>query len=263
VRLSRGETPAAIVFQSLGYFDRILWADEARMVVGYSVSEGGAVDLLNVDGTRSPIGDGRPIGLLQPQAATAAALEDLVERGDLEIEQVTSNGDISGPGIEVAVRNPGLVDLTTSIPCGFIFQPDDAGDQRLMVVQPASAVVPAGGEATLTAYVVCIDSHSDTPDEGAGYTLGTMQTGELLKLAQCVCGTDLEGSLNPFEGMGVMTAGWMISEGRKFSEMQPEESDGAMGEIFGERAGQAFTGFMELLEGPAMGWFDRCGIPVP
>ena len=73
VRLSRGEAPTAIASQSPGYFDRILWADEDRMVVGYFLSEGGSVDLMNLDGTRSPIGDGALIGLMRPAATTASA----------------------------------------------------------------------------------------------------------------------------------------------------------------------------------------------
>jgi hypothetical protein len=73
MRLQRGEAPTSIASQSPGYFDRILWADEDRMVVGYFLSEGGSVDLLNVDGTRSAIGGGALIGLMRPPATTAAA----------------------------------------------------------------------------------------------------------------------------------------------------------------------------------------------
>ena len=76
MRLRRGEAPTAIASQSPGYFDRILWADEDRMVVGYFLREGGSVDLLNVDGTRSPIGDGALIGLMRPAATTASAGPD-------------------------------------------------------------------------------------------------------------------------------------------------------------------------------------------
>ena len=43
------------------------------MVVGYFLSEGGSVDLLSVDGTRTPIGEGALIGLMRPVATTAAA----------------------------------------------------------------------------------------------------------------------------------------------------------------------------------------------
>ncbi len=73
LRLRRGEAPTAIASQAPGYFERILWADEDRMVVGYFLSEGGSVDLLNVDGTRSPIGEGALIGLMRPAATTAVS----------------------------------------------------------------------------------------------------------------------------------------------------------------------------------------------
>jgi len=46
VRLSRGEDPSVLSTQTPGYFERILWADEERMVVGYAEGESSAVDLL-------------------------------------------------------------------------------------------------------------------------------------------------------------------------------------------------------------------------
>lgn len=115
VRLNRGEAPVAIASHSPGYFDRILWIDEGRMAVGYLEGEAGHVDLLGLDGTRSPIGDGRLIGLMRPIVAAAAGsgegLAGQVDRGDLTVEDVTASGDIAGPGIEVVVRNPGPVDV--------------------------------------------------------------------------------------------------------------------------------------------------------
>jgi hypothetical protein len=70
LRLSRGEDPIVVSTQTPGYFERILWADEERMVVGYAEGEDGAVDLLTVDGTRTPIGDGRLIGLMRLAGTT-------------------------------------------------------------------------------------------------------------------------------------------------------------------------------------------------
>ena len=266
VRLSPDEEAIVLSTQTPGYFERILWAGEDRLVVGAVRNEGGSVDLLSVEGTRSTLGEGRLIGILQSPVPAAAAGDDLkrlVDRGDLEVEDLTGNGEIAGPGIDLVVHNPGPRDIVTFIPCGFIFEPAEGGDQRLMVVQPVSVAVPAGGEASVSAYVVCIDSDKDTPDQGAGYSLGGMQSGPLLQLAQCACRQDLTGSLNPFEGMGVMTAGWMISEGKSFSEMVPEDASGALGELFGPDGDLPLSGMMELLEQPAMAWFDRCGIPKP
>ena len=96
VRRNRGEDPAAIASLSPGYFERILWVDEDRMVAGYSTGEVSAVDLLNLDGTRSQIGDGRLIGLMRPAAVSAALGEGFpsrVKRGDLEIVTVRQRGD--------------------------------------------------------------------------------------------------------------------------------------------------------------------------
>lgn len=132
-----------------------------------------------------------------------------------------------------------------------------------MVVQQASAAVPAGGTATLTAYVVCIDSGSNTPDEGAGCALGAVQTGNLLQLAQCACGENPDESLNPFGGLGLMPAGWMISDGKSFGDMKSGGSARAMDQIFGDEGSQIIAGFVEMLEQPAKDWFDRCGIALP
>jgi hypothetical protein len=266
VRRNRGEDPAAIASLSPGYFERILWVDEDRMVAGYSTGEVSAVDLLGIDGTQATVGDGRLIGLMRPAAVSAVLGEDLpsrVKRGDLEIVTVTANGEIAGPGIKIVVHNPGPDDITTTIPCGFIFEPDDPTDQRLMVVQPVTAVIPTGDEATLTVYVVCVDSSKEPPDDGATYAPGSMQSGDLLKLAQCACGENLAGSLNPFEGMGVMIAGWMISEGRSFAELQAQDSEGATSGAFGEAASEAAAGMLEKFEASSTGWFDRCSIPMP
>jgi hypothetical protein len=221
------------------------------MVVGYAEGEDSAVDLLTIDGTRTAIGQGRLIGLLQPAVK--------VNWGGLEIEQLSSNGEISGPGLEVTFHNPGPKDVTATIPCGFTFQPEDPDDQRLMVVQSASIVVPAGGQSTVTAYVICVDADSSMPDYGATYTPGAMQSGDLLKLARCACREDLAGSSDTFAGEEVMFAGWMISEGKTIAEMQAEDDEGATGGALGEDTAAAMAEMEEMVSG----WFDRCDIPHP
>lgn len=66
VRLHPGETPVSIVSQVGGYFDSLLWPDDERLVVGYWQDDESRVDLLRLDGTRSPIGVGRLVGLMWP-----------------------------------------------------------------------------------------------------------------------------------------------------------------------------------------------------
>jgi hypothetical protein len=218
------------------------------------------------EATPPPMGPGSPEPAVTPPLLAPDAGEGLapmVDRGEVTLEDVTASGEIAGPGIDVVVGNPGPEPVEVIIPCGFTFAPDDSEDQRLMVVQPASASVPAGGQASLNAYVVCIDSGNDAPSEGSGYSLGTMQTGDLLRLAQCACGEDLAANQDPFAGMGVMMAGWMISSGQSFSDMVSSEAEGAMDQFFGEGSGGAFAGFLSLLEDPANAWLDRCGISLP
>jgi hypothetical protein len=50
-----------------GTFDRILWADEDRLVAGYWVGDTNSVDLIRLsDLARTPVGEGRLVGLLWP-----------------------------------------------------------------------------------------------------------------------------------------------------------------------------------------------------
>jgi len=121
-----------------------------------------------------------------PGGSAGSDLGGLVGWGDVDLVDVTANGEISGPGIGVVVRNPGPEEITVVIPCGFTFLPGDSSDQRLMVVQEASATIPAGGEETLTAFVICIDPTSSAPDDGETYSMGAMESGDLLRLAPCV-----------------------------------------------------------------------------
>ncbi len=66
VRLHPDEPPVAIASQGEGYFDTLLWVDEDRLVVGYWQGDAGSVDLLRLDGTRTPIGSGQVVGLMWP-----------------------------------------------------------------------------------------------------------------------------------------------------------------------------------------------------
>jgi hypothetical protein len=261
VRLARGAAPTSIASHSPGHFDPVYWADEDRLVVGYWSEGDSMVDLLGIDGSRSPVGPGHLVGLLRPgtPAATGAGLADQVARGELDLDNIRANGEIAGPGIDIVVANPGPTDLDTWIPCGTVFVPDDDEDQRLMVVQEVWGTIPAGGQANLSAYVVCIDSSSSVPDDGAGYALGPMAPDRLRQLAECACREDLAGSADPLEGMSLLLAGWMIASDMQLGEVD-SESQAALDQLFGEGAGQALAGMREFFEEPARMWMDRCGI---
>ncbi len=261
VRGRRGEVPVSIASLSPGYFERMIWIDEQRMAVGSFQGEAAQVELVVLDGARSPIGEGRLIGVMRP-AVTAACegIAEQVERGELELKDVNATGDLTGPGMTVLVHNPGTEDVETCIPCGTVFEPAAGDAQGLMAVQQASATVPAGGDASLTAFVICIEAREEVPDKGAQYTFGSTAGGNLGAFAQCVCGEDLGASLNPLDPMSVLFAGWMISEGMSYGEMIGGDEVGALGDVLGSEASGALAGIIDVIEGPAQAWLDKCGI---
>jgi hypothetical protein len=86
-----------------------------------------------------------------------------------------------------------------------------------------------------------------------------MQSGNLLKLAQCACGEDLAGSSDIYAGEEVMIAGGMISEGKTIAEMQAEEEEGGTSGAMDEDTAAAMAKMEEMVSG----WLDRCDIPHP
>jgi len=62
----RGGAPTAIARHTPGAFDSVFWVDKSRMVVGYWQGEQAFVDMLTIDGVRSPIGAGQLVGVHLP-----------------------------------------------------------------------------------------------------------------------------------------------------------------------------------------------------
>lgn len=63
-----GGAPAAIASQAPGAFGRLAWVDDSRLAAGYWQDLGPAesfIDLLNTDGSRSPIAAGELVGLMR------------------------------------------------------------------------------------------------------------------------------------------------------------------------------------------------------
>jgi hypothetical protein len=211
-------------------------------------------------------------GVQSPGAGTGGEATDVhgqIEGGDLVWEGAQASGEgTTGSIIEVRLSNPGDEDLRTVIPCGTVLIPGDSGEQVMMVVQSEPVTVPAGEEAAVSPFVVCIDSNAAVPGTGSSYTLGGLTEGDLLQLAQCVCEEDLEGGFDPLEGMGVQFAAWMTADGRTLTDSVREGAGegGAMGEVLGEEFGEGLSdAIVELIgtmEQPAMEWLDRCHIEL-
>jgi hypothetical protein len=195
--------------------------------------------------------------------------------GEALVERVesTSDDETYGEILTVYVTNPTTAEIVVTIPCGLIFEPGPGSEeQRLMVIQEASASLQPGEETTLTPYVICIDSSRDVPDDGSTYQIGVTASGDLLKLAQCICAETLEDiETDPLAFMdvfGLQFAVWSVSDGLSFDEMldSMEEAGGALGEVgaaeFPEEIGDLVGGVMEMFQGGGQEWLEKCQIEI-
>ncbi|KPK89040.1 MAG: hypothetical protein AMJ88_18120 [Anaerolineae bacterium SM23_ 63] len=191
----------------------------------------------------------------------------------IELVESISGEETSGQILTVQATNPTTDEIVVTIPCGLIFKPGPESDeQRLMVIQEASATLLPGEKATLAPYVVCIDSSNAIPAQGSTYLVGVMATGDLLTLAQCICNEtlmDVEMDPNAFmDQFSLQFAVWSVSDGLSFEEMfeDMEEAEGALGEIgvedFGEELGELFGGIMEMFQIAGQDWLEKCQIEI-
>lgn len=202
-------------------------------------------------------------------AVDGAALPDLLESGSLELESIgtTEAGETQGPILSLQLVNPTSGELIVEIPCGLIFQPKESGDQRMMTIQLASAMVPAGGSVQLSPYVVCIDPESAAPSSASTYEVGLMAQSDLLKLAECICDEPLEDNLSAeagFETIGIQLAVWAVSSGQPLDDIISGGfgDDSAAGGVMGEEMGGLFEGMMEMVLAPARQVLERCQVTI-
>jgi hypothetical protein len=214
----------------------------------------------------SAAGTAEPSG----EEAQSPGLPALLAKGAIELPGIEANvdGETQGPILTVQLTNPESEEVLVEIPCGLIFRPETGDDeQRLMSIQPASDVVPGGGATQIEPYVICIDASRAAPSLGTTYEVGEMASGDLLKLAECVCQEDLTAADDTdlgFGSVGVQFAVWAVSSDMNFEEMLAEEGGGAgaLDDVLGEQGGELLGLMQDLLLAPAQEWLDRCGIEV-
>jgi beta-lactamase class A len=162
-------------------------------------------------------------------------------------------------------------DATIRLPCGLVFYPTEVGEgpeamQQLMVVQDERVTVGPGETATLTPFVACIETEKAVPGLGAGYDPVEKASGELLKLAECICGEELaDFEQDPMSAIGqqfmLQFTVWEVAEGRTFDEMMASAgaSEGALASYADvaamiEQAGEFMPGYID--------WMEKCGIEL-
>lgn len=159
-------------------------------------------------------------------------------------------------------------DAFVRFPCGLILEPEEgSGDlQRLMVIQEDSLVVPAGGSADLSPYVICIDAGAGIPEIQAEYNIGTIAEGELFRLAECICehkliSEDEDPMAYLGEQFGLQFSIWQVSGSLTEDELreQLERGGGAM-DVFSQIV-ESFDALGAMLP-DYVDWMETCGVEI-
>lgn len=197
-------------------------------------------------------------------------LAGLVASGRVAVDAVSAEGGVSGRIITMQATNLSTGEVVVTIPCGLVFEPaPGVGEQRMMVVQRASARLAAGGQASLTPYTMCIDQDLDAASPGAVYSVGSLAPDDLRKLAECVCERDLEAEIgNGFlADIGLQIAVWTVSSGHSMEDQFGPLAEELEGFDPAELEGMpGFEGLLDVLKDPMAAstkWLKDCGIDPP
>lgn len=214
---------------------------------------------------------------------TADSLEKLVSEGSLEADVVSPDGGIFGEIFEVLLTNRSDEDIDVVIPCGSVFaSAPGVAEQRMMVIQPVAATIPAGESTTVHPFVTCIDSDEEAASAGSAYSPAGTADKSLLAFADCLCSRDLATETNQqMGGMDLQFAVWAVADGSlPVWNGDPDDLGGALGAMTGESldldpedlkelegAGldqiiAAFQAFMTQFGEGAQQWLDKCEIDL-
>jgi len=191
-----------------------------------------------------------------------------VQQGVVTVGGVLANSqdeDTFGQILTLQLTNPGTEEVIVTVPCGLVFEPSDAVNQRLMMVQPLEVALAAGETQSPTPYVVCIDLAAAAPSFNQAYSLGSLADNpDLLKLAECVCNKELSTELDSFDGVGVQMAAWSVSVGGDFSQVMEDEDATAnmLGDDFGGSMDEAMDAFMQMMSMFGDEWLKTCEIEL-
>ena len=209
-------------------------------------------------------GSGKKAGEQEP-ALSMNNMEvlDLIDRGDVKVEEILNTGEgfgTIGEIFSVAVRNMSSDALEVEIPCGLVFTPNNDSLQQMMVIQKESASVDPGETLDLSPYVVCIDADAGVPEPGDDYTIGYMESGDLLSFAKCLC----EDPGTTTDPMGVQFAVWMISEDINPGDLSDYGGEALQflfdGNVPDDMGGMVDNALGLSGNGSSQDWLARCGI---
>lgn len=217
---------------------------------------------------QQPLAEENPTGSTIEEIS--AAPEDMdffqqVEYGVISVGGVQANSqdeDTFGPILTLQLTNLSTEEVIVTVPCGLVFSPSDAANQRLMIVQPLEVALAAGETQSPTPYVVCIDLAASAPGYNHTYSIGTLTDNpDLLKLAECICNEELDLDPASFDGVGVQMAAWSTSIGGDFSQIS--ENEQVTANLLGEEGGsveEAMESFIQMVSLFGDDWLKTCDI---
>jgi len=189
----------------------------------------------------------------------------LLASGDLEIVDISANANEETVGeiLTIRLKNNSDEDLDFFLPCGLVFAPTNSDEQSLMLVQALEISLEGGGTAEFTPYVVCIQMAALAPALNSGYVISHLEEGDLLALAECLCGQVISGEAGSMESVGVQFAAWSIATGGDPFSMLDEEENSALADFISEMEDSGMGEMVnEMLDMYGGEYLDMCGIQV-
>ena len=204
-----------------------------------------------------------------PEPQSSTDIRDLIANNTLSmsIEATSESGQTAGPIMVARVENNSDQPVEFTIPCGLTLPPIQEVDvQTMMVIGEVTGYIEPGDFIEIELTVICIEASMAVPGQGEGYTIGTLVSGDMLKLAQCLCGEPLVMDAEDY--LGVQFATWMVSEGDDFANLG-EYSDGALADLLsedtpemGEDLQAMFDMYMQMMGASAEAILDKCDIDL-
>lgn len=186
----------------------------------------------------------------------------LLASGDLAVEGIQANSEDSdtvGTILTVQFVNLGNDEIIVSLPCGLVFIPSETDEQALMMIQPLEITLAVGETAEFTPYVVCIELAAPAPAYTSTYTIGYLESDQLLAFAECVCGEEIDDFVGSMDPLGVQFAAWTVATQGDFTGLIEDEAAAAGEFLEGIEGSEAVTAMFEMMSTFSSEWLDRCG----
>ena len=204
-----------------------------------------------------------------PESQDSTDIRDLIEDDILSvsIEATSEEGHTAGPIMLAKVQNNSDQPVEFVIPCGMTLPPIQEVDvQIMMIIGEVTGYIEPGDFIEIELTVICIEATMMAPGQGDGYTFGTLVSGKMRKLAECLCQEPL--MMDAEDYLGVQFATWMVSEGDDFSNLG-EYSDGALSDLLsegdvdvGEDLQEMFEMYMDMMGASAEAILEKCDIDL-